>query len=307
MVRHCRRIAVGFTLVELLVVIGIIALLISILLPALNRAREQASTVKCMSNLRQIGIAIQGYAGNNKGYLVPGWVGNLKTAGMGLDNYATLLVALKYMPTPSQGKDAAAFDSVESQYDSAFRCPSGLDIKHETGAGALGLGTPTATTLARSSQYWRRKSLLTGTEVMVDTWYGINMNEPSVTLTANPSAASVAAFDAEQEIFPMRLIIHTTYPTVPGAMAGKLTKLSQFKKSGELALIYDGLRGLNGNVYKISPRHNAQKYTNILMADGHVTTIRWADIPKISTAQWKGTDLTVFGQDQNPKWRMDQR
>src|SRR3954469_12559054 len=60
----------GFTLVELLVVIGIIALLVSILLPALNKAREDAKRVRCLSNQRQLVMAWQMYASENKGKLV---------------------------------------------------------------------------------------------------------------------------------------------------------------------------------------------------------------------------------------------
>ena len=68
--KRARRRTDGFTLVELLVVIGIIALLSSVLLPALNSARRSANTTKCLSNLRQLGTGMTLFANEHEGYVL---------------------------------------------------------------------------------------------------------------------------------------------------------------------------------------------------------------------------------------------
>jgi len=77
--RHrTRRSLLAFTLLELLIVLGVVALVIAILLPVIARAREAANQVKCMSNLRQLAAAFIMYANNNRG-IFPG-------AAPGIDN-----------------------------------------------------------------------------------------------------------------------------------------------------------------------------------------------------------------------------
>ncbi|QOV92424.1 type II secretion system protein [Humisphaera borealis] len=110
----------AFTLVELLVVIGIIAVLIGILLPSLSAAQEQARTIKCASNLRNIGNGLAIYLAENKQIFPPAYiyegqkiVGNTQTPAAAVNGYVHWSSYL-YGQTKA-GKGVAA---------EAFTCPS---------------------------------------------------------------------------------------------------------------------------------------------------------------------------------------
>jgi prepilin-type N-terminal cleavage/methylation domain-containing protein len=131
----------AFTLVELLVVIGIIAVLVGILLPALNKARQTAKRVECAAYLRQVGLAAVNYANGNKGFLrgaesnnpyydVGGSFNYIYTLDMGTnpDPGALIrrMIKTRYLSSPRQ-LGADSYSGANGFYQ-IEKCPSWRDL-----------------------------------------------------------------------------------------------------------------------------------------------------------------------------------
>jgi prepilin-type N-terminal cleavage/methylation domain-containing protein/prepilin-type processing-associated H-X9-DG protein len=290
-----RRGARGFTLVELLVVIGIIALLISILLPSLNAAREQARTVKCLANLQQLGLAAVMYTQNHKGFILPAdvdmQVGGYADPTFGrnwTDTWATILVADKYVPYPRNIPPASP-----PGLDNVFACPSG--VLEMSAITHTSVNVPSSRKDSQGAMGYLHQSGPGGLEntLNVFVWYGINGHS-----------------DPGNTVIPSKRIMYISGST--RATRG-WTRINQIKKPTQLAFLFDGLLGLNytGNANRINARHIRQSVTNVAFFDGHAESVPTKSIPGgIGDARQDGGgtpfSLANCNKYPYPLWRMDQ-
>jgi prepilin-type N-terminal cleavage/methylation domain-containing protein/prepilin-type processing-associated H-X9-DG protein len=290
MVRKSRGFT-GFTLVELLVVIGIIALLISILLPALGKARKQAIASKCLANEHMIGLAMLMYSNDNKGAILPAIFWN----GGNNDPWAMALIVGRYLPDPHiQGHVSGG----SAASGTVLVCPAIRDsvIVDTTVPGSVttpgvdGYDRRYSTVLAPGGVIPSPEPIGNGATgaMIVDTGYAINGSTQSDGEPANAAYLPMQGLDVHPST-----ATHTFFPC---------HKLTDFRKASQTVLLMDGTEWNlfiinNGATYvwRISgsrhgnwiPGNTVKSYTtgtcNVLFLDGHCAGANRADLPSDGT------------------------
>ena len=273
----------GFTLVELLVVIGIIAILIGILLPTLARARASANQVKCQANLRQIGQLIQLYASQSSGQYFPWGIAPPRGSGAAAYNerwYETLSILMnprekwdqtygQAPPQPSRPRISAIFQDTDTMEGGYCHYTCNTRIMPEYGQSDLyrrnylGLGTtPPEADDAQLKKLPQVKPSAETAVVWCSQQTSFNASHPLLRFTA---ASTSRYMDAVY--YPDGDYYATNFYFVRG--------LDAQKEMERLVCTYEqdcaAAPGPGGVApFGVRTRHALNKQANLLFCDGHV-------------------------------------
>jgi len=277
----------GFTLVELLVVIGIIALLISILLPALNKARAAAQTAQCLSNLRQLGQAYTAYLNDNGGKPAPlyGTVNNVPITS-GPNSGSTWNWQSDWMDEIQKYLTGKAFNpndpyQTDNQVNGDARlCPTAHDIVPGVATGTTGMGTAfTCWGGAQATVTFNGSYTYNGWLYHTGTQYGITSGSDNTLEGGGDSGATFTPPGSEFWQLPVGGGVSSSdvplffdglwpncWPAEGQLPPGKPTP------SAQNSLVVGDWGGNHGFGRFCVARHNQGKYLNVVFLDDHAVT-----------------------------------
>lgn len=284
----------AFTLVELLVVIGIIAILIGILLPALSKAREQAKTTQCLSNLRQIATASLHYSSDYKGAAIPAEVVYNDDTGANPHTvwWWNLLVDGGYLT--SQRIPSSAYNTSGPVYGkSVLYCPSAAFDIDFTMLGQPQNGTRTDRISADGDEAIREHCV---DNDGIDCWYGINAS-------------------SDQGAYINNRTDHGP-PIVHHQQTGNMinfNNMAAIRRSADMVFYFDGQLdsvagddASNSTVNRIICRHDRRTKVNIAFFDGHCGTVLGTDLPGGTKAVKTDMQITNLQNFSSPIWLLEQ-
>jgi len=273
----------GFTLVELLVVIGIIALLISVLLPALNKAREAANSVKCGANMQQMGLCIQMYAAENKGKFLPSYLTNVRVPGVyNAVNAIDFPVYFIYLPALYLKENYAV-----------MQCPSDTFANYTTGG--------TKPMLRRFYSNVADVKYSYALSDVLPTWkFPVYKNDECGGLPTATNAVIVSRFNP-RTIKGLKDISQTIYLVETG-QAALMHPIINIQNVAPLGQAHKGFRFDHGGRDTTGTRPTGSRM-NVLFCDGHVSQLQDKEmLPQKRPLSGNANDQTGWPETMRQYW-----